>query len=190
MSVVTITCNHKYEDKYNFRVSDVTRDDENVGFDVDITVTVNESYTPARIYYSDNDHPADYDFEIDYDSFDFDLQNHPEDQKQRAIAWCVIHNEKGVFEDAFAAKESEIESEIEFRLVEAILPYSNLNFKDYKDSESVFACARFIIQQLTSKDSHKMDIYNLGVELDNGWLMYVDYELLKHIELIDKEIEQ
>jgi len=106
MSTV-INCSHKFDDWYNYNIEkDI--EDEN-GFEVNVLVRVNETYREARINYNDNDHPAEHDFKIDYDSFEIEFSNHLESEIKMINDWIEIHKQKGTFEESFGKSYYEVE---------------------------------------------------------------------------------
>jgi hypothetical protein len=106
MSTV-IRCLHKTDDWYIYNVQKDIEDEH--GFEVDIWVRVNTYYVPARIINEYQDQPAEFDFKIDYDSFEVQFNHHSELEVKTINEWVEIHKEKGTFEDAFGKSWHEIE---------------------------------------------------------------------------------
>ena len=183
---VTITCTHKGDNNYTYRVSDIDRDSD-LGFEVDINCIINGEYEHAT-----RDEPENSNFKIDYDSFDPDFENFPKEVKARAIAWITIYENSSVYEDAFLASYYEIESDIMYSVVEVLLPYflldRNMNEK-LKDEGSIYECAKWVISQLKSKICFNEDIFAIAKILETKWLRYVDFDLLVELDKIKQNIK-
>ena len=183
---VEIRCQHKGENDYVFTVSDLSRDIEEQGFEFDVWCKANVWREPETRH-----EPENSGFKIDYDSFDLMLKSHSDEEKKRITAWVEIHKAKGVFEDAFGTTLYEIESDFEYQIVELLLPYCSLNRnvdEEYKDKDSIYECARWVLKQFKNKGQIECDLFKIGQELEQKWLRWVDFELLKKLEEIKQSI--
>jgi len=77
---------------------------------------------------------------------------------------------------------------MEDKIKELILPY--LSVKNENNEPHIEETVLYIKECLCAIDLHRIDLFSLGVLLQEDYLRHVDYDLLKGLEQIKQQFKQ